>query len=340
MQHRRRSLVSWTLIAWTLAACGGGPGSPGSPTVGPAATATAPSAASATATAKPEPTLAPGVTRMLDVDFRASGIVADDRYLWAEDHASTSAVYAIDPTTGDTVESFDLYRPCDVVVADGVIWAADLDAGEVVAIDATTLERIGEVDGLPGPCGLQFTGGYLWMVADPGLARVDPEARTAEVFDFGGGTFPGAGTPLWVTAFGSGELSRIDLDSGERLVTIPAPGGPAELIALQAAFGAVWAGNEASGMVYRLEPDSGAIQAEIDTMVPARFLATEDGLWLTSYAGGTVERIDPETNEVVFRTRIGGSPNGITEGFGSIWVSDTANGRFFAIDPSATGLFE
>jgi streptogramin lyase len=53
-----------------------------------------------------------------------------------------------------------------------------------------------------------------------------------------------------------------------------------------------------------------------------------------------VARIDVATNEVAYQARLGGSPNGLTEGFGSIWVSDTANGRLYRIDPEATGVSE
>jgi streptogramin lyase len=51
-----------------------------------------------------------------------------------------------------------------------------------------------------------------------------------------------------------------------------------------------------------------------------------------------VERIDPETNEVEFRAELGGNINGITEGLGGIWVTDTGQGRIYKIDPEATGV--
>jgi hypothetical protein len=59
---------------------------------------------------------------------------------------------------------------------------------------------------------------------------------------------------------------------------------------------------------------------------------------LTSFDEGVVERIDPKTNEVAFRAQLGGNLNGITEGFGGIWVTDTGQGRIYQIDPAATGV--
>ena len=61
-------------------------------------------------------------------------------------------------------------------------------------------------------------------------------------------------------------------------------------------------------------------------------------MWLTSYNGGTISRIDPATNTVVFQAYLNGAINGITEGLGGIWVADTSNGRLYLIDPSATGV--
>ncbi|HSL27372.1 MAG TPA: YncE family protein, partial [Acidimicrobiia bacterium] len=58
----------------------------------------------------------------------------------------------------------------------------------------------------------------------------------------------------------------------------------------------------------------------------------------TSYEEGVVERLDPVSNTVVYQTRLGGNPNGITEGFGAVWVADTANGLLYRLDPEATGL--
>jgi hypothetical protein len=59
-------------------------------------------------------------------------------------------------------------------------------------------------------------------------------------------------------------------------------------------------------------------------------------VWTTSYPLGVVERIDPATNEIVFRAKLGGNLNGITEGFGAIWVVDTRSGILYRIDQSST----
>ena len=336
MDLRRRSRIhAWiVLLASALLACSASGGTGGSSSTNPTQGSTPAPGASVS------PTLPPGVVDVIDTTFRASGILAAEGLLWAEDHAQTSTVYAVEPETGETVGSIPLLRPCDVAAADGSIWAADLDAGKLLEIDPETFEIANEVSGLSGPCGVVSVAGSLWMVVDNGIARVDPKNRTASVTDLGGGFFPGVGTPLWASAYGSGELARIDVDTGDAVVRIPPPGGSSEMIGLAVGFESLWASHETAGRIFRLDPESGAVEAEIDVAQPSRLLITDDSVWLTSYATGKVVRIDPHTNEVVYRAFLRGNINGITLGFGSVWVSDTANGMLYRLEPQATGIFE
>jgi streptogramin lyase len=178
--------------------------------------------------------------------------------------------------------------------------------------------------------------GALWSVVDEGLARMDLATETVVTIELGGGAFPGSGSPLWATRYDTGDLIRIDTTTGEPQLTIANPGGVAEGPSAAAGFDSVWVGG--SNRVYRLDPASGAVIAEIETAVVARLLVSATGVWVTSYDRGVVERIDPATNQVVFRAQLGGNPNGIAEGLGSIWVADTGRGLMFRIDPAAVGL--
>jgi virginiamycin B lyase len=223
-------------------------------------------------------------------------------------------------------------------VLDDRIWVADLEAGQMVWIDRKTRTIGGAIGDLRGPCGVQAIDGALWVAVDDGIARIDPATGKATVTTLdGGAAFPGAGLPLWAATYRSGDLLRIDPHSGDVTLTVPHPGGGAEGPALALGFDSLWVGG-ALDSVYRLDPTTGKVWAKIQTSPPARLLATADGLWVTSYNGGTIERIDPATNMVVYRAQLHGSINGITEGPGGIWVSDTSNGRLFLIDPSATGV--
>jgi streptogramin lyase len=275
---------------------------------------------------------------MFDLASRPSGILAAGDVIWAEDHAQTNRVYAIDPETGKTLAAINVTRPCDLAATPGSVWVADLDGDRLIRIDVTTRKADGEVPGLRGPCGPQVSAGVIWLAVDDGLARVDPKTGKVATTKLGGGAFPGAGEPLWAAKYESGELLRVDPKTGEVKRTIPPPGGAVEGPPVAVGFQALWFGNGSNRRVYRLDPVSGAVKAEIATSMPARLMVTAESVWLTSYNEGVVERIDPATDTVVYRARLGGNINGITEGFGSVWVSDTGRGRLYRLDPAATGV--
>jgi streptogramin lyase len=274
---------------------------------------------------------------MFDVSYRPSGILAAGSELWAEDHAATNAVYAIDPETGQANVKIGIPRPCDLAASDDRIWVADLDEGRLISIDATTHEFRDEVTGLEGPCGPQAADGAILLAVDEGLARVDPTTTEVVVLDLDGAAFPGSGVPMWAARFDSGDLIRIDPATGAAQPPVRHPAGRTEGPAIASGFDSLWVGGSAD-TVYRLDPETGEVQTSISTSQATRLLVTDESIWLTSYPEGVVERIDPERNEVVFRARLGGNLNGITEGFGGVWVADTAGGIFYRLDPGATGV--
>lgn len=334
----RRQVGMAIAIAIIVTGCSGAT-SPG-PLTSPASSATvstAPSSAPPAPSPTPAPSLPPGVIQMFDVSYEPSGIVAGDDLLWAEDHARTNRVYAVDPETGEALTAINISRPCDVVATDDRVWVADLDAGRLVWIDPDTREIGGELSGLSGPCGLLLVDDTVWFAVDEGLGRIDPGSGEAIVTDLGGGVFPGSGAPFWAAKYSTGDLIRIDSATGKAELTVPHPGGQIEGPPVASGFDSVWAGG-APDRTYRLDSTTGEVEAEIPTSKAARLLVADEGVWLTSYDNGVVERIDPETNEVEFRAELGGNINGITEGLGGIWVTDTGQGRIYQIDPEATGV--
>ena len=322
----RRSAVAGVVVALIAAACGGGTG---------ADTTTTTAATTTTAGSTTTTTLPAGVTALLDLDHYPSGILVDGDVIWTEDHAQTGRVYAVDPTTGESLAVIPVSRPCDVVATPGRIWVAELAGGKISWIDTTTREVGGAVSGVAGPCGLQFTDGALWFTVDGGLARLDLESEEVTVNETRG-AFPGSGLPLWAADFGDGTLIRIDTATGEIELTVPHPGGPIEGPPVAAGFDSLWVGG--ADALFRLDPVTGEVVAEIPVAWPSRLLVTANSIWLTSFDRGVVERIDPVTNTVVFHVDLGGSPNGIAFGFDSVLVSDTLRGRIYFFDPAATGV--
>jgi streptogramin lyase len=324
-------------FALILGACAGVASSASPLTGSPTAPPASPSA-SIQATREPsaKPTLPPGVSGVFELAIRPSGIVATDEVIWAEDHAQSQAIYAIDPKTGATLTTIEVRRPCDVIAAFDRIWVADLEGGSLLSIDPTTKAVETVASGLHGPCGVQAVDGAIWLAVDEGLARVDPKTAKVSIENLGGATFPGTGMPLWAAYYDSGDLVRVDTASGTISQTVKHPAGSTEGPPVAAGHGILWVGG--SDRLYRLDPSTGKVEGDIPTALPTRLLVTADAVWLTSYPQGVVERIDPRTNEVVFRAKLGGNMNGITQGFGAIWVTDTSVGLLYRLDPGATGI--
>ena len=67
-----------------------------------------------------------------------------------------------------------------------------------------------------------------------------------------------------------------------------------------------------------------------------RFLAVgsdaANGIWVVNELGGTVMRIDPDTNEVVDRITVD-SPTAVAADDGGVWVTSEANDRVQRFDP-------
>ncbi|HEX9258983.1 MAG TPA: hypothetical protein VF855_05550, partial [Acidimicrobiales bacterium] len=204
-----------------------------------------------------------GVVQMFELDWRPSAIVEAGGAIWAEDHAATNRFYVVDPATGATITTIDARRPCDLVVGFGRVWLVDLERGSLVSVDPVTRAVLQEVKGLNGPCGPQAVDGAIWLAVDEGLARVEPSTGEVSTITLGGAAFPGAGTPLWAQLYGAGQIVRVDTRATTAAPPVTVPGGTTEDVTVAGAFGSLWVGNGSANRLYRLNPDSGAVEAEI-----------------------------------------------------------------------------
>ncbi len=66
---------------------------------------------------------------------------------------------------------------------------------------------------------------------------------------------------------------------------------------------------------------------------PLRLAVGPRTVWVTSATDGTLSGIDPETQEVTSRLRVGKGASGVTIGAGSVWVSNPRTGKVLRIDP-------
>lgn len=135
-----------------------------------------------------------------------------------------------------------------------------------------------------------------------------------------------------VWASGDQEIVRIDVATGETSsIPVPIPAGSWSGLVL--AEGDLWVGHYNAGVVYRIDPDTDEIVAEIDVGSEAVSLtAVPEGVWVRTVGGVTWEahRIDPASNEVAV-TVDGG--NAISAGHGSVWFSQRGADRIIRADP-------
>jgi len=181
-------------------------------------------------------------------------------------------------------------------------------------------------------------------IADTGTAEVvptepPPEERT-QTIQVGG--FPNAVAVgekgVWVVRDGR-RLLRLNPRNGEIVARIGAGDelGSERACGVAVGEGAVWVVT-VSGQVARVNPETNRLSRLIPVEDAACVAAGARGVWVTSPNRATVTRIDPSTNEIVTEIAVDGFPEGVTTGFGSVWVAnsgppDGVNGGVARINP-------
>ena len=150
----------------------------------------------------------------------------------------------------------------------------------------------------------------------------------------------GAGrAALWVHNDLDETASRVDLDSGLVTNTVPVGAGGGDLTL---AGGDLWVSNPGDNTVTRVDGRSGAAVATIPVGLAPQGITSADGdVWVAIHRGergGSVWRIDVETNEVVARIPVGArqfraGPSWLASGAGSLWVGVPNLSAVVRIDP-------
>lgn len=138
------------------------------------------------------------------------------------------------------------------------------------------------------------------------------------------------GDKVWVTS--DEALVVIDPATNEtRSLPVPVPDG--SWSGLSFAGGDIWIGNYREGVLFRVDPETGEILAEVEVGPEAVSITAVPGaIWVRTQGGVTWEaqRIDTATNEVV-ATVDGG--NSIAYGHGSLWFGQRGADRIIRADP-------
>lgn len=144
---------------------------------------------------------------------------------------------------------------------------------------------------------------------------------------------------VWVPTCGDGMVNEIDPATDSIVRKIPAPIKTGREGAVAFADGALWIPDNVSDSnstsIARLDLRSGAIQGHVSTGKRSDVVVAGFGsIWVSSSAENVVTRIDPVTSRVLARIPVGRSPKFMAAGEGGVWVQNRYDGSVSRIDPA------
>jgi streptogramin lyase len=249
-------------------------------------------------------TLPEGIQAAVPVGYGPITLAATDDAIWVELHRA-SIVSKVDPGAGREVAQFNrIPAHCEVAVGSGYVWASNAHVSLVSKIDPDTGDVVGELR-VPSGCGLAVDDHDLWVTSpdEASAIRFDPDTLA----------------------------ERATVELGDLVFGI--------------AIGsdAVWAQGEAGGgTVWRIEPATNAVTAEIVAPGASGIAVGLDSVWVAARDRAVVYRIDPATNSVAATIDLPGAIGGIGVGLDGVWVSSFGSGWVSRIDPGTdqvTGSF-
>jgi YVTN family beta-propeller protein len=96
------------------------------------------------------------------------------------------------------------------------------------------------------------------------------------------------------------------------------------------AFGSVWVAND-GGTLVRIDPRTNRVRRRIRVGAGACFMTADaHALWIANYKGGLV-RVTPRGR--VKRIVVGASPDNVLVAFGRVWVTTWGDGKLAVVDP-------
>ena len=293
----------------------------------------------------PPPTLAQPpaslgrVTATIPVGAGPSDAVVAAGAVWVA-NAAQDTVSRIDPATNRVTGSTRVGRnPVRLAAGFGSVWVANETSQTVSRLDARTgqLQATIPVTGHVSPNQLTVDADVVWVKSGVRLWRLDPATntmtqRTGDWEIVGGGLAVVDGV-LWLsgtTSTGAGQIVRVDPSTSRVVDRFPTGGDGA----LAVGGGDVWVAGITTQTIYRYDPTSRQLLAEIPIGVVASHMTSDAGsLWVSSDSG-RVTRIDMATNRVAGTFQIDGRAPAAGVGFGSVWVVDTASAALLRLQPT------
>ncbi len=226
--------------------------------------------------------------------------------------------------------------PCAAAAGGRFVWVSEYGSPYLVKIDPRTNKVKGKTKIGFGSCGLGFGAGSLWVedTSSSTVSRVSAASgRRLKAIPVGSTPYDAtfAYGAAWTTAYGAGELERIDPATNR----IAARWKLAQATGVVGAFGSVWAAG--SDGVIRVDPATNRLLASIAVTGGAGWTAAStDAVWVTTPTG--LARIDPQTNAVAAVVRLAGAPYlgdpDVVDGL--IWVPQIRRNSIAVVDPATS----
>ena len=205
--------------------------------------------------------------------------------------------------------------------------------------------RVTRIDHLPWiPGNVAIGGGAVWVARDQGQEVLKFDPRTGR----GTGHFEIRGDPsganadgvvyvhgsLWISR--GSTVVRVDPRTGRVLHRIAAPSRY-----LVSADGAIWAGNPATGQIWKIDPVASRVVHSQKLHGWLSGLAVGDGsLWAPIIPDGVVYRLSAD--DLGFQTNLptGPDPESVSFGRGHLWIANTASNSVSLLDDISGGRRE
>jgi YVTN family beta-propeller protein len=242
------------------------------------------------------------VVAEIRVGSQPSAVAVGEGAVWVA-NTGDGTVSRVDPKSRTVVETIGIGAPViDVAAGDGAVWTANGSDGTVTEIDPKTNTVVQTID-LRGP------------------DELAPDETHAVAI--------GAGA-VWV-AKGSRRIVRIDPLTGLIAATIDVRAQPADVAV---SGDAVWTATSAE-RVLRIEPRTNQVVAEAAVGYPGSVAAGPDAVWVGTFPT-TVWRIDPISTTVAgtVETRVGGIAVALAPG--AVWIADGRS--ILRVDPRTNAV--
>jgi len=174
--------------------------------------------------------------------------------------------------------------PTGVAVGAGAVWVALMEENSVIRIDPKELQTIGQ---------------SILVGKQPSGVAITEDS-------------------LWVANMGEATVSRVALQTGKVLATIPVGNGPRQITA---GAGAIWVSNFDDGTVSKIDPRLNQVVTTVKIGEHAKGLVIEDGiLWVATNT--SIVRVDLTSNQLVGKPINMENIQGIDFGGGAVWAAD------------------